>query len=158
MHMRTWRIANEGAALDRSCEGAKKSGGHWHEEGCAALYSAMTAELAVLEKFVHSEGDEPDLVLVAVDVPDDPALGVDMPPERLPNGWNDIEDAGSAANFGTNFLKDREYLYMRVPSVIVGEGWNLVINPAHPAYERVELSIVRSFSFDPRMFNRPDKC
>ena len=39
----------------------------------------MTAELAVLEKFVHSEGDEPDLVLVAVDVPDDPALGVDMP-------------------------------------------------------------------------------
>ncbi len=45
---------------------------------------------------------------------------------------------------------------MRVPSVIVGEGVNLVINPEHPAYADVKLSIARSFSFDPRMFNRPD--
>jgi RES domain-containing protein len=43
---------------------------------------------------------------------------------------------------------------MRVPSVIVGEGVNLVINPAHHAYEQVKLSIARSFSFDPRMFKR----
>ncbi|MFC0253567.1 RES family NAD+ phosphorylase [Massilia consociata] len=154
--MRTWRIANEDVALDRNCEGARKSGGHWHMEGCPALYSAMTPELAVLEKFVHTEGDDPTLVLVAVDVPDDPELGIDIPADRLPNGWDDLEDGGSATAFGTNFLKDCKHLYMRVPSVIVGEGLNLVINPAHPAYERVKLSIVRSFSFDPRMFNRKD--
>lgn len=155
--MRAWRIAIAEAALDRGCEGAKQSGGHWHEEGCAALYAAMTVELAVLEKFVHTERDEPDLVLVAIDLPDDPGLGIDMPAHQLPNGWDDIEDAGSAANFGTNFLKDCKYLYMRVPSVIVREGTNLVINPEHPAYERVKLSVARSFSFDPRMFNRPSK-
>jgi RES domain-containing protein len=154
--MRTWRIAIEQAALDRSCEGAKKSGGHWHNEGTAALYTAMTVELAVLEKFVHTEGIDPTLVLVAIDVPDDPGLGVDIGFESLPQGWDDLEDAGSAAAFGTNFLKDCGYLYMRVPSVIVREGVNLVINPEHPAYDRVKMSVVRSFSFDPRMFNRPD--
>ena len=57
-------------------------------------------------------------------------------------------------SFGAVILKKRAYLYMRVPSVIVGEGVNLVINPAHHAYEQVKLSIARTFSFDPRMFKR----
>ena len=138
--MRTWRIAFEDVALDRSCEGARKSGGHWHSEGCAALYAAMTVELAVLEKFVHTEKDEQGLVLVAVDLPD---------------GWDDLDDGGSATAFGTAFLQKCHHLYMRVPSVIVGEGINLIVNPEHPAYADVKLSIARSYRFDPRMFNRP---
>ncbi|KFI06725.1 RES family NAD+ phosphorylase [Massilia sp. BSC265] len=154
--MRTWRIADEDVALDRSCEGARKSGGHWHAEGCPALYSAMTAELAVLEKFVHSEGDEEGLVLVAVDLPDDPELGMDVSREELPEGWDDLDDGGSATEFGTSFLQKCHHLYMRVPSVIVGEGVNLVINPEHPAYEDVTLSIVRTFSFDPRMIKQAE--
>ena len=153
--MRAWRIAIEKAALDRSCAGARASGGHWHSEGQPALYAAMTVELAVLEKFVHTEEvDEERLVLVAIDLPDDPALGLDLDHAELPAGWDDLDDGGSATAFGTAFLKKREYLYMRVPSVIVGEGVNLVINPAHHAYDQVELSIARTFRFDPRMFKR----
>jgi len=153
--MRTWRIAVEKAALDRECKGARAAGGHWHSEGQPALYAAMTVELAVLEKFVHTEEiDEARLVLVAVDLPDDPALGLDVRVEDLPAGWDDLDDGGSATAFGTAFLKKRDYLYMRVPSVIVGEGVNVVINPAHHAYEEVQLSIARSFAFDPRMFKR----
>jgi RES domain-containing protein len=152
--MRTWRIAEQDVALDRSCAGARKSGGHWHAEGCAALYSAMTAELAVLEKFVHADGDEEGLVLVAVDLPDDPELGVHVERDELPEGWDDPDNGGSAARFGTAFLQKCHHLYMRVPSVVVEEGVNLVINPEHPAYDDVALSIVRSFRFDPRMFGQ----
>jgi RES domain-containing protein len=153
--MRTWRIAIKKAALDRECKGARESGGHWHNEGVPALYAAMTVELAVLEKFVHTEEvEEEPLVLVAIDLPDDPSLGLEVKAEDLPEGWDALDDGGSAAAFGTAFLKKREYLYMRVPSVIVGEGVNLVINPAHPAYEGVKLSVARSFRFDPRMFKR----
>ena len=154
--MRAWRICINEVALDRACEGARKNGGHWHEAGRPALYAAMTVELAVLEKFVHTEGDEPSLVLVAIDLPDDPALGLDMRADQLPKGWDDLEDGGSAAAFGTRFLEECEHLYLRVPSVIVGEGVNLVINPRHPAYARVKLSVTRSFRFDPRMFGRPN--
>ncbi|MGI4721638.1 MAG: RES family NAD+ phosphorylase [Janthinobacterium lividum] len=153
--MRTWRIAFEDVALDRSCEGARKSGGHWHSEGCAALYAAMTVELAVLEKFVHTEKDEQGLVLVAVDLPDDPGLGMDVARADLPDGWDDLDDGGSATEFGTAFLQKCHHLYMRVPSVIVGEGVNLIVNPEHPAYADVKLSIARSYRFDPRMFDRP---
>jgi RES domain-containing protein len=151
--MKSWRIAIREAALDRSCEGARKSGGHWHREGLPALYAAATAELSVLEKFVHYEEDEPSLVLVAIDLPDDPALGLDVDMNRLPNGWHDPEGHAAAA-FGTAFLQQGSHLYMRVPSCIIREASNLVINPLHPAYEQVQLQIVRPFSFDPRMFKR----
>lgn len=153
--MRSWRIAIEQAALDRECKGARETGGHWHNEGVPALYGAATVELAVLEKFVHTEEvDEEPLVLVAIDLLEDPSLGLDVTAEELPQGWDALEDGGSAAAFGTAFLKKRAFLYMRMPSVIVGEGINLVINPAHHAYEGVELSVARSFRFDPRMFKR----
>ena len=153
--MRTWRIAQREVALDRNCEGARKNGGHWHAEGCPALYAAMTVELAVLETFVHLDGDDDSLVLVAVDLPSNPELGIDVPRIELPDGWDDLDDGGSATEFGTAFLQKRHHLYMRVPSVIVGEGVNLVINPLHPAYEHVQLSIARTYRFDPRMFERP---
>ena len=152
--MRSWRIAIEEAALDRRCEGARESGGHWHRPGLPALYSAMTVELAVLEKFVHAEKDEPPLVLVVIDLPDDPDLGIDIPVSSLPPGWNDPDNAEAAADFGTRFLKSRTHLYMRVPSVIVHEGVNLVINPLHAAYSQLKLQVARSFRFDPRMFSR----
>jgi RES domain-containing protein len=154
--MRCWRIAIEEAALDRSCEGAKKSGGHWHEPGIPALYAAETVELAVLEKFVHCQGEEDGLVLVAIDLPDDPALGLHVAHAALPEGWDQLPSSDAAAQFGTEFLRAGRHLYMRVPSTIVQEGGNLVINPLHPAYADVTLEISRSFSFDPRMFNPGD--
>lgn len=153
--MRSWRIAIEEAALDRSCEGAKKSGGHWHHPGVGALYTATTAELGVLERFVHAEGAEESLVLVAIDVPDAPELGWEVPDQLLPRGWDELPSSVGAAAFGTAFLERCSHLYMKVPSTIVREGTNLVINPAHPAFDEVKLSIVRSFSYDPRMFKRP---
>lgn len=152
--MRSWRIAIEEAALDRSCKGAQESGGHWHRPGVPALYAATTAELGVLEKFVHADEGEQNLVLVAIDLPEDPSFGLDVPAHKLPPGWNALPSSEPAADFGTRFLQSASHLYMRVPSVIVHEGTNLVINPLHPAYERVRLEVVRPFSFDPRMFKR----
>jgi RES domain-containing protein len=152
--MRTWRITYENVALDCSCEGARKSGGHWHREGRAALYTALTVELAVLEKFVHTDGPEDGLMLVAVDLPDNPALEWRYDPAALPEDWHSPEDGGGATAFGERFLRGCSHLYMRVPSTIVSEGVNLVINPEHPAYKEVALSIARRFSFDPRMFGR----
>src|SRR5205085_10558213 len=101
-----------------------------------------------------AEKDEPPLVLVVIDLPDDPDLGIDIPVSSLPPGWNDPDNAEAAADFGTRFLKSRTHLYMRVPSVIVHEGVNLVINPLHAAYSQLKLQVARSFRFDPRMFSR----
>lgn len=154
--MRSWKIAIREAALDRSGKGAKDNGGHWNSVGTAALYAGATVELCALEKWVHIDDDgiDADLVLVSIELPEGPGLCRQVRPEELPHGWDDVPVSVHAQKFGTRFLEACEQLYMCVPSVIIPEACNYVINPEHPAYGQVKLEIARDFCFDPRMFKR----
>ncbi|TCS72925.1 RES domain-containing protein [Sulfuritortus calidifontis] len=150
---RYWRIANKRYALDKSCEGNRLVGGRWNKPGYGALYAAETIELASLEKFVHTAGIAPaDLVLVAVDVPDAPGLTRRVEPAELPADWNGLPASDAAQDFGSQWLAKAAELVLLVPSVIVPESRNAVINPLHPRYAEVALSVVRDFRFDPRMY------
>ncbi len=88
--------------------------------------------------------------LVAIDVQDSritqPAL------TDLPAGWADLPASGEAQEFGRRWLQSNNDLVMLVPSAIIPESSNALINPAHPAYAKVQLTIVRDFTFDARMF------
>jgi RES domain-containing protein len=150
---RFWRITKKRYALDKSCEGNRLSGGRWNRPGYGALYAAETIELAALEKFVHTAGITPsDLVLAAVDVPDDTSLIRRVGIGDLPAGWNGLPASDAAQEFGTQWLKGAGELVLLVPSVIVPESMNAVINPLHLRYAEVRLMIIRDFRFDSRMF------
>lgn len=115
------------------------------------MYAGSTIEICALEKFVHLAGARhPPLVLVAIEVPDaqilQPALA------DLPIGWADLPASSGAQEFGRRWLQSNGELIMLVPSAIIPESTNALINPAHPAYASVELDIVRDFTFDARMF------
>lgn len=150
---RFWRITKKRHALDKSCEGNRISGGRWNKRGFGALYAAETIELAALEKFVHTAGITPaDLVLAAVDVPDDESLIRWVGIGDLPAGWDGLPASDAAQEFGSEWLKSAVELVLLVPSVIVPESMNAVINPLHRRYAEVLLTIIRDFQFDPRMF------
>ncbi len=150
---RFWRIAKQRHALDKSCEGNRLIGGRWNKPGYGALYAAETIELASLEKFVHTAGIAPtDLVLVAVDVPGAPGLIRRVELHELPVGWNGLPAADAAQDFGSQWLANAKELVLLVPSVIVPESRNALINPLHTRYAEVALSVVRDFRFDPRMY------
>jgi len=40
---------------------------------------------------------------------------------------------------------------MRMPSVIIPEEYNLLINPAHPDMKKVTIDNITRFSFDARL-------
>jgi RES domain-containing protein len=150
---RFWRITKRRYALEKACEGNRISGGRWNKPGFGALYAAETIEMASLEKFVHTAGITPsDLVLAAVDVPADDSLIRRVGVCELPAGWNGLPASDAAQEFGTEWLKSAVELVLLVPSVIVPESMNAVINPLHPRYAEVRLTIIRDFQFDPRMF------
>jgi RES domain-containing protein len=109
-------------------------------------------ELCTLEKFVHvGAAPMPPLVLVAVDIPDDSTVYAQAIDE-LPIGWNAMPTSKAAQEFGRVWLAKGADLGMSVPSVIVPEERNMVINPRHSDYRNVELTVVRPFAFDGRMF------
>jgi RES domain-containing protein len=150
--IRLWRITSKQWALNRSGEGARLYGGRFNPKGVPALYAATTIELAALEALVHLPVKPPPLVLVAIDIPAR-AHHVYRPSfDDLPRDWASEPVASGSQEFGGNWLVKGKGLVMMVPSVIVPEARNAVINPSHSKMKDVGLSVVRPFSFDARFF------
>lgn len=149
--MRLWRISHRKYALDRVCAGAAQFGGRWNPIGIPALYCGTSISLCSLEKFVNiGAGPFPPLVLVAVDIPDSSALYTPTVAE-LPIGWDAMPTSASARKFGGEWLAKGRELGMVVPSAIVPEERNVVLNTRHADFARVALTVVRPFTFDRRM-------
>ncbi len=148
-----WRITTAKWALDKLCEGARANGGRWNPVGLPAMYAGTTVEICALEKFVHIAGSAyPPLKLVSIEVPDEGALISQPKISSLPPDWSDLPVSASAQEFGRQWLISQSQLILLVPSAIVPESTNALINPMHPAYQHVKLSVIRDFTFDARMF------
>ena len=147
-----WRLARERYA-DLSGEGARLKGGRWNSPGRAVVYMAEDAALPLIEVLVH-------LDLTPELMPQDYVLmKVDLSPlaDRPPNEWIEdgpagpMSDAESAA-VGDAWLETGRTAVLRVPSVIVPEAFNLVVNVAHPLAAELLPPNTRPFSFDHRLF------
>lgn len=120
------------------------------------MYAGTSIEICALEKFVHlGSVVQPPMVLVSIDIPDDEGLVFRPAPAALPSGWADLPMSAVAQAYGRQWLEAATALVMLVPSAIIPEATNALINPAHPAYRRVVLTKVRDFTFDARMFKAP---
>lgn len=152
-----WRIGTDTpdyTADDTSGAGAKITGGRWNAVGTPVIYTATNIALACLETVVHlNSGGLPfNRYLVAVEVPDDvwDAAHVETP-ASLPVGW-DAEPAGRVSiKHGTDWVNSKSSAILFVPSVIVTEESNALINPAHPDAGAITAHKVRRWLYDPRL-------
>jgi RES domain-containing protein len=138
--------------MDRTGTGARESGGRWNRPGTAVVYASRTVAMAALERFVHVAGVvPPDLVLVRIQLPEgcsveEPALA------DLPADWHAVPIRPASMDFGPRWAQERRSLVLYVPSAIVPEEGNAVLNPHHAEYAGVRMSIRRDFHYDPRMY------
>ncbi len=141
-------------ADDLSGAGAKASGGRWNEAGISLVYTSETRALACLETIVHLNGGGLPLnrYLVEVTIPDDVWAGArEETPGRLPVGW-EAEPAGQVSiQFGTAWARSGSSALLVVPSVIVQEEFNVLINPAHADCARITAVKRRRWLYDPRL-------
>lgn len=148
--MRLWRIASERHdPLDG--EGAGRFGGRWNSPGRPVVYTSAHASLAMLEKLVWTDPEDiPDgLQLYEMDIPGDLAP-VPLDAALLPSGWS---EAGSPAciRLGDEWLDRREHLALAVPSALVQEERNVLIDPLHADAGRIRVVAFRPFAFDIRL-------
>ena len=157
MSQTVWRIATDTPtyeANDLSGAGAKATGGRWNAAGMAAVYTSQTRALACLETVVHlNAGGLPlNRYLVEVTIPDGLWINAQMTTSAsLPVGW-DAEPAGrTSIEFGTTWIRSGTSAILVVPSVIVPEEFNVLINPQHSGSARVSAAKVRKWLYDPRL-------
>jgi RES domain-containing protein len=139
-------------ANDLTGTGARLYGGRWNSEGKPMLYVASSRSLAVLEALVHlPPAYVPDGYCMAImDAPDDYAT---INEKLLPKSWQDFQDMDILKQMGNNFLSERKKLLLKVPSAIVSEEYNYLLNPFHPLAQKIKLKSILPFSFDNRLIN-----
>ncbi len=151
--MHVFRIARANRRYDLSGYGAFLVGGRWNLPGRSVLYTAETRALAMLEVLVHlPAGDLPDdMYLLTLDVPD--ALSRhELTLPDLPADWQRLTQPQPTAVLGHAWLQAGRTLALRVPSVLVPQEHNLLVNPAHPEFAQVRLAAEpEPFFFDERL-------
>jgi RES domain-containing protein len=143
--LRAWRLARRRyAGLDGA--GARRLGGRWNARGQPAVYASEHLSLAVLEIIVHLElspGEFPqDYVKIAIDIPDTIAIHRVV---KLPKKDAEMRELGS------RWIASQSTAVLMVPSVVVPEEFNLLLNPRHPEFHRVSAAAPQPFRFDPRL-------
>ena len=137
-----WRLCRAPFA-DLSGQGAALHGGRWNSPGAPMLYMAANAALSLLEVRVHLDLP-PDLL------PDDYlllAIGLDgLSLERLEALPENPRRAGD------HWLRDGRTALLDVPSALVPESRNLLLNPRHPDAAGARILHQRRFTFDPRLW------
>jgi RES domain-containing protein len=152
-----WRIASDAPdweAHDLSGKGAELSGGRWNRKGRPAVYCASSISLAVLETVVHVEADDLPLnrFVVCVQVPDEVWAARTVQTEAsLPVGWTARPEGKVSLDIGDAWLAGGKSALMQVPSVIVVEENNILVNPRHPDAGKVGAWKVREWVFDGRL-------
>ena len=149
--MIVYRICQSSYKDDLSGYGAYLYGGRWNLKGFAALYTAEHISLAVLELVVNFNRSSSPLMqpyhLLSIEIPDKSVEFIE--PESLKRNWIDAE--ADTQQLGTNFLQQQKHLALKVPSAVVPEEFNFMINPAHELFSKVKIIKSVKYGFDGRL-------
>jgi len=152
-----WRIATETRffkADDISGEGAAKHPGRWNEEGDAVVYASPSRALAVLETAAHLDDSGLPLnrFLVRIDIPKTAwAKRQILDPATIDPAWRAIPAGRASSRLGHEWYSSGKSALLLVPSVIVEEEFNVLINPKHAGASSMTATIVRLFEYN-RLF------
>lgn len=151
-----WRLCHERYA-ESAFEGigAKRVGGRWNSRGTPIGYTSESLALAALELLVHVRAEDvpESLIAISARIPRDlisEPFGAGK--ETLPSGWRSVSGNTAVVAYGDHWQQLGRSAAMRVPSVVIPEESNILINPEHPEFASVEIGAPRRFSFDPRLF------
>lgn len=146
MPLTGWRLTRRPWA-DLSGEGARRHGGRWNSPGRAVVYLSEEAALPVLEVLVHLDLP-PDLL-----PPDYVLMRVDLSPleAAIENGPDGASGMAESRAWGDRWIGEARTPVLRVPSVLVPESANLVLNVRHPLAGILADSVSRPFALDPRL-------
>jgi RES domain-containing protein len=153
--MRVWRIATDTPdylADDLSGAGAKETGGRWNRKGLPILYCSDTPALACLETLVSLKTGLPyNRYLVAIDIPDKLWHAREVQTAAsLAVGWTARPAGKVSQDFGDLWLKSNRSAVLVVPSVIVEECDNVLVNPLHSDAAGISAKKLRQWLYDPR--------
>lgn len=137
-------------------EGARRAGGRWNSKGTAIVYCSATLSLTALETLVHMDVADfgTSRAAIRVEIPDDIAMDRVKTNQLLQN-WRDTPAPSSLAAMGDQWAAEGETLLLLVPSAVVPQENNILLNPRHADFAKIQISLPEPFSLDARLLKQP---
>lgn len=145
--MIVYRCALKIRSKDLSGLGAFMHGGRWNSPGVYMLYTAENNVLAAFEVALRIplEYISKDYVMVPIEIQGSYSYTEPL----LPKNWHLKPDITRST--GDNFIKKADSLLMKVPSALISDSYNYLINPQHPDMKNVKALEPRPILFDKRL-------
>lgn len=150
--MEVYRITSRkyGQSLDGI--GASKWGGRWNSPGMQMVYCSGSRALACLELLVHNNSNNlpHNLVMLTISIPDLAKIkAIDL--QRLPDGWDKPDNTHATQDEGDLWLMKHESLVLQVPSAVIVQEANFLLNPYHAQISGVKVLELVDFRLDERL-------
>lgn len=153
--VRGWRIVSERRRDDAfTGEGARRFGARWNSPGNAMVYLSEHRSLAALEVMVQRRTFQElaQHFLLFEATWEDGLMGC-LSASALPEEWREQRPTRSTVNVGDAWIREVRSAVLAVPSAIIPEELNYLLNPAHPDFRRIHIGKPTVFTFDPRLVN-----
>jgi RES domain-containing protein len=133
--------------------GASMTKGYrWNSFNTKLVYTAESRALATLEVSVHldlSEDLPSDRYYVEIEIPDDITI-LEVNIKDLPDDWDSKPPTITTQTIGDDFVLENESAVLKVPSSIVPQEYNYLINPNHPDLTKIRVISETLMTFDSR--------
>jgi RES domain-containing protein len=149
--MLVYRVGKTKHANDLSGEGAKINGGRWNHKSVPCLYSSASRALSLLEYTVNVNVEEIPraLSITTIEIPDSEILIVNE--DSLPGNWKKVPAPTSTQDFGSALLKNSKKAVLRIPSSVLPDEFNYILNPLHEKSSEFKIKSIVDLVYDIRI-------
>jgi RES domain-containing protein len=134
-------------------EGARRYGGRWNQRGVLIEYTAGSQSLAVLEMLVQDTPLRARYVMIPAILPD--KLKIErISPDQLPADWRNFAARSQLQAIGTAWAIRRSSAVLAVPSAVIPDEINYLLNPLHRSFHRIRIGVPRELITDLRLIER----
>lgn len=134
--------------------GASMTDGYrWNSLNTKIIYTADSRALGTLEVSVHldlSEDLPSDRFYIEIEIPDEITIQ-EVNLVDLPEVWNINPPILTTQIIGDDFVYYNDCAILKVPSSIVPQEFNYLINPNHPDASKIKVLSTTRMTFDSRL-------
>jgi len=124
----------------------------WNPNDVEMIYTASSRSLACLENVVHRNQVGLNLAfnVMTIEVPDTlPVISIKK--GNLPPDWQEYDHMLFTQTLGNKWIADKQSAVLAVPSSIIDEEVNYLVNPKHDDFKSIRLIKTEPFVFDKRI-------
>ena len=126
----------------------------WNRKGQKVIYTSESRSLACLENVVHrsQRGLMGLFKTLVIEIPDDLKMET-IERKMLPEGWSHFNNYRLCQEMGSAWSTSGNTAILKVPSALVPQENNYILNTLHPDFKSIHLVDAEEFTFDSRILS-----